>query len=153
MINEIRRLSTKVRDILDASKKSDHSPNSSLGLSDFPKGCCGDTSEVLQVILHERLGISTTYKGMQHYHENKDGLSMLNNGASHAWLEFDGYIIDITADQFNEDGFNNDSVMVTTDKKFHKLFSDKNCSRVFDPNAEIKNSLYKTIKHVESKLE
>lgn len=58
---------------------------------DFPYGACGDTCEVLAEVLKE-LG----YGAFSYVAGRRE------NGNSHAWLECDSIIIDITADQFDE---------------------------------------------------
>ncbi|WP_411755101.1 hypothetical protein [Serratia sp. (in: enterobacteria)] len=57
----------------------------------FSRGSCGDTCEVLAELLKE-LG----YGCFLYVAGQRD------NGYSHAWLEQDGLVIDITADQFDE---------------------------------------------------
>ena len=55
----------------------------------FPAGCCGITSELLGEFLNS-LGIGTF-----------DYICGELDGASHAWLECGGVIVDITSDQFD----------------------------------------------------
>ncbi|GJA20887.1 hypothetical protein [Aeromonas caviae] len=57
----------------------------------FPRGACGDTCEVLAEILKD-LGHGT-FRYVAGRREN---------GNSHAWLQYDSVIVDITADQFDE---------------------------------------------------
>jgi hypothetical protein len=63
-----------------------------LGLRSFPKAACGDASRLLAQYLRDRgfgeWAIVSAWR---------DGLSR-----SHAWLEQDGWLIDITADQFDD---------------------------------------------------
>ena len=73
----------------------------------FPRACCGDASNLLAKYLMVQHGIETTY--VCGWHE----------GQSHAWLEYNSLIIDITADQFEEVSEN---ALVTTDKTFHSRF-------------------------------
>lgn len=54
----------------------------------FPRGCCGIVSELMGDYLN------TLSIGDFHY------VCSAKYGASHAWLELDGLIIDITGDQF-----------------------------------------------------
>ena len=42
-----------------------------------------------------------------------------NQNTSHAWLEYNGYAIDVTADQFPEI---DEPVYITADRKFHSQF-------------------------------
>lgn len=73
-----------------AFEKMDKS-NIPVTFSDFPCGACGDTCEVLAEILKE-LG----YGAFQYVTGRRE------NGNSHAWLQRDSIIVDITADQFEE---------------------------------------------------
>lgn len=57
----------------------------------FPRGACGDTCEVLAEILKD-LGHGTF----------RYVAGRCENGNSHAWLQYDSVIVDITADQFDE---------------------------------------------------
>ena len=65
--------------------------NLPVTFNDFPHGACGDTCEVLAELLRE-LG----HGGFQYK------VGRRKNGNSHAWLEINSVIIDITADQFDE---------------------------------------------------
>ncbi|PHQ34812.1 hypothetical protein [Rhodopirellula bahusiensis] len=80
---------------------------SAISLSDFPQGACGDGSTLLGLYLEESLGVDVEYvagvKGVQH----------------HAWIEHDGLIIDISADQF--EGM--DSVIVQPVSQWHQDFN------------------------------
>lgn len=73
-----------------AFEKVDKS-NLPVTFRNFPLGACGDTCEVLAEILLE-LGYGT----FQYVAGRRE------NGNSHAWLQRDSVIVDITADQFDE---------------------------------------------------
>ncbi|TCV51614.1 hypothetical protein [Pseudomonas sp. 460] len=70
--------------------------NSSM-FHNFPTGACGAASEVLGRILKEKFQIEGTYICA-------DSHSQLDWDESHAWVEVDEFIIDITHDQFNGTG-------------------------------------------------
>lgn len=59
-----------------------------MHIQGFPSGCCGIISELMGDHLNS-LGIGEFYY-----------VSSMLEGASHAWLEVDGLVVDITADQF-----------------------------------------------------
>lgn len=59
-----------------------------VGFNWFPKGSCMDASILLGIILQENGIDSLTYVSAEY------GVS------THSWLEYKGYLIDITADQF-----------------------------------------------------
>ncbi len=76
---------------------------------DFPRGSCGDASILLGEYLHQNDGGIWDYVGG----ERDSDLH------SHAWLEKDGLILDITADQF--DGMDEDCI-VSRDSSWHLQF-------------------------------
>ncbi|MBK5417719.1 hypothetical protein JFV26_27255 [Pseudomonas sp. TH31] len=59
-----------------------------MHIEGFPSGCCGIISELMGDHLNS-LEIGEFYY-----------VSSMLDGASHAWLEVDGLVVDITADQF-----------------------------------------------------
>lgn len=60
----------------------------------FPRGACGHAAELLGRYLRDELGVTAEYVLRDFY--NDDG----SWRGGHAWLEYDGLIIDITGDQF-----------------------------------------------------
>ncbi|RMM79824.1 hypothetical protein ALQ71_00046 [Pseudomonas coronafaciens pv. striafaciens] len=89
-------------------------------IQDFPRGCCGIVSELMGDYLNT-LGI-----GDFHY------VCSAKDGASHAWLELDGLIIDITGDQFPD----RPQVYVgEPDDWYNEWEEDTRHSAVHDPNA------------------
>ncbi|MDZ4300185.1 MAG: hypothetical protein U1C13_00855 [Pseudomonas sp.] len=61
-----------------------------MHIQGFPRGCCGIISELMGDYLN------TVGLGEFFY------VCGMNDGASHAWLEVDGLIVDITGDQFSD---------------------------------------------------
>lgn len=77
----------------------------------FPRGACGDASLILAEHLRRHGAGDVRYaSGVRWRGEDR---------RSHAWLRVDGYIVDITADQFEEI---DDPVIVTTDPAWHATF-------------------------------
>ncbi|WP_157964616.1 hypothetical protein [Algibacillus agarilyticus] len=112
------------RRTLESFSKSDFpSKTSFYNCSGFPRGCCGDTAGVLGLLL-------TIKHKMECFYVSATGLG--SNNSSHAWLEVNGSIVDITADQFNEDGYEVGAVVIGNDSHFHTLFH-KVEKRLFDP--------------------
>ena len=74
-------------------------------LADSPKGSCGDASELLGQYL------SDSGLGAWSYREGA-----LDPFLTHAWVERDGLIVDITADQFAD---MSEPVLLTTDRTWH----------------------------------
>ena len=89
--------------------------------SGFPKGCCGDTCDLLGQYLISH-GIKTGYTSGVWYGSN-------NNQHTHAWLvREDGLVIDITGDQFSDDSqfYNfNFPVYIGEETTFHQLFQER----------------------------
>jgi hypothetical protein len=74
-----------------------------VSLSHFPTGACGDASEMLG----------------QYFFESGFGVWMYRSCRglpSHAWIEQDGWIVDITSDQFDDVAR---PVIVTRDRTWH----------------------------------
>jgi hypothetical protein len=75
-------------------------------LTDFPTGPCGDACELLgQYMSDSGLGTWSYRDGVQP-----------DPFFTHAWIERDSLIVDITADQFHDVS---DPVLVTTDRTWH----------------------------------
>lgn len=125
-IDEITCFCRNVRTVLEKMEKRDHVWGTSLYLSDFPAGCCGDTSKILAYLLHRKFKIDPEIiSGTYYEFEHTDISCSLINGMTHSWLKVNDYIIDLTADQFLDSGYDNPSVMITTDSAFHDLFSNR----------------------------
>lgn len=80
-----------------------------VSLRDFPSGACGDAAPLLGQFIQEQgygewLYVSGCREGDYH---------------SHAWLERDGWLLDITADQFPDVS---DPVILTQDPTWHSQF-------------------------------
>ena len=79
-----------------------------IGFQKFPRGNCGDAALLLGTFLKETFTYVVGERG-------KKGRTW----RSHAWLEADGVIVDITADQFPEIA---EPVIVTMHSVWHKKF-------------------------------
>ena len=104
-ISEISTLASNFREAILLVPRSEFPGNSSMALSPFPKGCCGDTSQTLATYLYAEVGLVCDY--------------VLG---SHAWLEINGTVIDITADQFNDRGYDSPQVHVGEKLDIHNDF-------------------------------
>ncbi|TSE03937.1 hypothetical protein [Aquimarina algiphila] len=103
-ISDIKRIATKFRkDICNGNIKFPFS-------EDFPRGCCGNASDLLKKVLEGNSFQNIIYsKGWR-------------NEQSHGWLEYKGFIIDITADQFWDEE-NEEIIIINKNKSdFHKQF-------------------------------
>lgn len=123
-IDEIRRLAHSFRNgIKNAVANGGISSRSTKStMIYFPKGCCEVASDLLAQYLLDR-GIHTKSVHGEYAYDDWE------NKYSHTWLETgSGVIIDITAEQFVDNGiFKVLGVMpcfVGTDRSFYSLFSD-----------------------------
>lgn len=80
------------------------------GLQSFPLGACGHASVLLGEWLTRK-----GFNGVEYVSGRSDQIN------SHAWLECDGLIIDITADQFGT-GTGMPPVFVGRGRRFHDRF-------------------------------
>jgi hypothetical protein len=98
-LDSLRKLAVRFRRAIESCRAK-----LPIGLKDFPFGSCLDASLLLG-----------------HYLEQSDVgkpiyVSGTKDGRTHMWLEMDGVIIDITADQFGDAP---ERVMVTRDTAWH----------------------------------
>lgn len=101
--HELRHLATQFRAAIVRTEPRMRS----ICLEEFPHGACGDASLLLGEFLNEQ-GIAEC--------EIVSG-RLPGTQQTHAWLEVDGFIIDITADQFGKL-----PVIVTRDHTWHRRF-------------------------------
>ena len=134
-----------IRDVLDSFEKSDFdSMTSFYHSSGFPRGCCGDATDLLALYISKYHNKSSTYVC---------GVGLGDNpNQSHAWLICDGYLIDITADQFNEKGYNLPRVILTKQSDFHCLFQSVK-SHVFDAGSLNQSAIPRVLIKVVGKME
>jgi hypothetical protein len=81
-------------------------------VASFPKGVCGAVCFLLGHYIRENGFPDAEYV---------NGIRP-SDGESHAWIETDGIIVDITGDQFAEI---DEGVIVTADATWHRQFSDR----------------------------
>lgn len=84
-------------------------------LEHFPHGSCGDAS----LLLREHL--MRHGAGPFEYVSAERGDRAAGTWTSHAWLERDGLIVDVTADQFGDE---TPPVLVTRDSPLHRTFAE-----------------------------
>lgn len=82
-----------------------------VGFKNFPEGTCGDISDILAEYLYQN--------GFQ----DIDYICGESADGSHAWLEIDGKVVDITADQFY--GVR-EKVMIQSPEIWHHKYEVKN---------------------------
>lgn len=99
-LRQLATIAFAVREAIEAADRTNWP-----AFDHFPRGTCGTVSEVLARLLRERFGLDARYVAGDG-HPDCDG--------SHAWVEVDGTVIDITADQFGLP-----PVIVTDDSPWH----------------------------------
>ena len=99
-VNSVRDVARRFRAAFEQGSLRLHS------LRNFPKGSCGDASEMLgQYLSDSGLGRWSYCFGIEP-----------DSFATHAWVERNRLIVDITADQFADIS---ERVIVTTDRTWH----------------------------------
>ncbi|MBE9466810.1 MAG: hypothetical protein IMY72_00655 [Bacteroidetes bacterium] len=86
-----------------------------IGSNEFPSGCCGNVSQDWLLPSLTEAG----FKNIQYIYDKEN-----SKGKSHSCLEYQGYIIDITADQKEFKEENNPPIMIIKkeESEFHKQF-------------------------------
>jgi hypothetical protein len=110
-IATLRTLATRFRHAIRATDPSEVDPEVRFIVAAFPKGVCGAVCFLLGHYLREN-----GFPGAEYV----NGIRRAD-GESHAWIETDGIIVDITSDQFAEIA---DEVVVTRDTTWHREFCD-----------------------------
>ena len=77
--------------------------------SGFPNGCCEESSILLAAYMSDK-----GFRGARKMSIGNTGTEI----SAHIWLDYEGLYIDITADQFNNFGFNNPSVIISSQDVF-----------------------------------
>ena len=133
MMNKIKEHATLFRSaILKCDPKS-----LPITLQGFPGGACGDAALLLAKYLQENnLGQYNYMIGQR-------------EGRSHAWLQNNDFIVDITADQFIDQS---DTVIVTKDNSWHSIFNGEALHvadiNIYDENTKaMLQNAYMTIKN------
>ena len=88
-------------------------------MNKFPHDCCDDTADLFTHYLYHEFGIDSIRVDGQYY----DGT--LKYTCGHSWQETDGWLVDLTGDQFEEDPsilIKASSVYVGKMDAFHRQF-------------------------------
>jgi hypothetical protein len=113
-----------LRDTIESIPKDAFPSNTAfkMCLTQFPKGCCGDTARLVALHLSLKFGADCTYIAARGLGDNRE--------ESHAWLQHNDHVIDLTADQFNSRGFSLDKVVYSKTSEFHSLFNTYKLSEI-----------------------
>jgi hypothetical protein len=107
-LEAIWRLATKLRGAIEASPTSSRP----IRVREFPNGSCGEASYILGAFLADN-GI----RGFK-YQSGKN-FTVPNRFYYHAWLERNGLVVDITADQFE---FDYPPVLISRSDRWYEEF-------------------------------
>ena len=110
MEEQLREAATAVRRAIE----------SAVGFAGFPHNYCNGASDVLGLyfINNLKIGPVEIVAGGLRRHPELDEFGKQKE-QSHLWLEVEDYIVDITADQFNDC---DQAVIVTKDRSWHDQF-------------------------------
>lgn len=106
-IERARYLAVRFRDAIAAAVASGRLE--SRQFDGFPRGVCGDSAQMLGQYLQDS-GL-----GVWNYRSGVDA-----GGQTHAWVEKNGWIIDITAPQFEDV---DEAVVITEDDPWYRRFT------------------------------
>jgi hypothetical protein len=115
----LRTLATRFRAAICATNPNEVDPEVRFIVASFPKGVCGAVCFLLGHYLRQNGFPNAEYV---------NGIRR-SDGESHAWIETEGIIVDITGDQFSEVA---DEVIVTGDTAWHRQFSERTGRRPAD---------------------
>jgi hypothetical protein len=110
--------------------------------SPFPTGWCQDTSRVLGRLLQD-LGEDGFKLVFGKRHAVIDTATGRCSEPTHVWLERDGVIVDITADQFSKEI--SDPVLVITDRSWHDTWPEQQECDLEEVNGNFERALYEAI--------
>ncbi|MCD1645727.1 hypothetical protein [Marinobacter adhaerens] len=115
--DEIRSNVTDFRKALLAALRSGKMPQT---MEDFPRGCCSDSALMLGTYLSDiGLGDFKLVVGERGCFDDNDWFS-------HAWLEQENLIVDITGSQFGEES---NEITITINSVWHESFNLIWCDR------------------------
>ena len=114
----LSELVTKFRTALENMNPVDFT-GTSLSVSKFPNACCDDASLLLASFLADN-----GYPNVDVIRGSDGGKNGEFN--SHVWLKLDEVNIDITADQFNGNGYRNQPIILESNNRFLNTFDTVN---------------------------
>ncbi len=139
MLKRIQILATEFRRAVEIARR-EGCFTSDIVMRGFPRGCCGDASDLVGEYLLNAGYENIWYVCGTYYPDTEDEDADFLGRQSHAWISIgyptdtDSIVVDITGDQFqdsHEYEFYNEPVYVGTMDDFHGLFEieDRDCSK------------------------
>jgi len=118
--DDLYQLASRFRQAIEVIPQSEFrkvgSGISSFALRPFPAGCCGDTSELLAEFFRDNGFTGAIYASGT---RGGDGGEIF----SHAWLVVGDWVVDITADQFANRGYDLPKVYVGPSTAWYQSFT------------------------------
>lgn len=115
-LSELRQFVASVRSAFERDARAGSSP-----FHGFPNGKCGDASELLGRLIEEELGLECRVVYGASYREDERKLT-------HAWVEVNEFIVDVTLDQFREYAHSRDWV-ISKPSPAHEAYEEQRPSR------------------------
>lgn len=113
MQHEINETASRIRKVLEKNRDN----TSDINFTDFPRGACGVTSELLGRYFRDFMNMEAYY-----VEASRD------DDCTHAWVTIENLIIDITADQFDQE-----PVIVSYNSPWHDQWETKPPSSICYP--------------------
>lgn len=129
----------KIREVLENySDKERQNVTKVGGLKGFSAGYCGFCSELIGLLLLNEYGLTARY---------------VTGEGGHSWVEYQGYIIDITVDQFKNRFPNLPKVLIAKESKFHEKLKRIEPNRLmtvnsFSESQNVVSALNKILKEI-----
>lgn len=120
-IRKLELFCNHVENVISSIPASAFPSSTALRNGSFPRGCCGDSSNILASLIFDEFD-----KVFSYFAGCYNGCNpLISNNASHAWLLRDGVVVDITISQFNDRGYTFPKSWVGKSSKFHKEFEEQ----------------------------
>ena len=120
--SDLRKLAKHYRRALDSSDFSMNriGEEGNCRVGSFPHAACSEVSEMFGIWLAEAHGITPLFTVHAQIEQGRKWYG------THRWLEYNGIILDLTADQFSRElGFPIPPVIVETETRFHREYTAK----------------------------
>ncbi len=114
--DELRKIATNFRQAIEESDFSEASigKEANIRVGDFPDSACSEICTVFGIVLTRLYNLTPLIEKVAQIENDKKEWF-----GTHHWLEHNGIIIDITADQFE---MVQDKVIVSSESQFHKEY-------------------------------
>lgn len=97
LLHEVTRFRRAIEKAKDADEFVSQNRYKSVRMNNFPFDCCDDAADLFTHYLYHEFGIDSI-RVYGEYYDNR-----LKCICGHSWQETDGWLIDLTGDQFDND--------------------------------------------------